>query len=142
MGFKPILWRALKTIFIIAFIFDLYLGSILAIETIPNLYEKDINGISDLKNTLNEEQIKLGMCQDYNIHLRIIDENEASYSMKICEDEYEIGLHQTSDCSVIKHELYHILSGHCNAQSGTFSPKYLFSQKPKAAVYSLTGLRL
>jgi len=142
MEFKGVLWRALKTIFIIVMVFNIYLGSILAMEGLPKLYEKKINGALDLKNALNEEQLKLGMCQDHTILLRIINENEASYSMRLCEGVYEIGLHETSDCSTIKHELYHIFDGHCDAHNKFFSPTYLFSQEPQAAVYSLTGLRL
>lgn len=149
MKFRVILKRINITAIIFSFVLSIYLIGLFAAEGISDIRSEEIEGLENLKEILEEEKLKLVQCRNYDISIKIINDNETPYATKIYGDKFEIGLYQISNISTIRHELYHIEDGHTDMKTPKNLKerfhngiKYLFVYEPQAAIYELTGLKL
>lgn len=103
---------------------------------------------SHLEDIFKVEAKKLGI---ENKKIEVIYDVELSgplvaYAQKVGQNEYKIVLGPTAyNTSSLKHELYHIADGHCDAYSKNSALgflTYLFYYEPQSVIYSATGLKL
>jgi len=145
---KRIFSKIFKAIFIAIILFVFYVGLLMGIEAYAIMNSEKIENSAQLNQLVIEEKQKLNI-EDKQITVKFVDENSTSYSAKTGENQYQVALSPAGqNKATLKHELFHIADGHCDAsqeitQSLTFGSdmefkiKYLFYFEPKAAIYSV-----
>ena len=133
-----------KIYLVIAIALLLYLPFLYLVESVSDAYSEEVEGLMSIEKIMSEEIQSLIVCQDYDIEIVLIDQNEAPYALKVGEGKYIIGLYEKNNRSTIKHELYHIEDVHTdvlysNNLKGSIERelRYLFLHEPNAALYSL-----
>lgn len=93
---------------------------------------------------IKKEQKKL-MIEDKGIELVIKETEKNGYAIKIGDNQYAIAVNpKCLNEGMIKHEIYHIADGHCDAKLRPipFLAWYTFYYEPQAALYSAFGIKL
>lgn len=93
---------------------------------------------------VKKEQKKLKI-EDKNIELIIEEKCSAAYAQKKQPNEYVICLNpEYLKEGVIKHEVYHIVKGHCDTSYVfiIWGLKSFFYNEPQAALYALWDIKL
>ena len=133
-----------KIYLVIAIALLLYLPFLYLVESVSDAYSEEVEGLMSIEKIMSEEIQSLIVCQDYDIEIVLIDQNESPYALKVGEGKYIIGLYEKNNRSTIKHELYHIEDVHTdvlysNNLKGSIERelRYLFLHEPNAALYSL-----
>jgi hypothetical protein len=107
-----------------------------------------INSQSQMESLLKIEKEKLGC--DRNIEVKLLDPLDFFFggrAQAVNDDKYRITIKRGSSLTTLRHELYHVCSGHLKSSSNPLTfpfyfLKYLFWEEPAAEIYSLTGLKL
>ena len=122
----------------------LVLGSIqFSAGIIANVKSPKINSQAQLEQLVEIERKKIDPQNNYNISATLFYRDKAK-SIKAKEGDYQIGIGGFfANETTLRHELYHILDGHCEMNPGFQQKlKYWFLDEPKARIYQITGLKL
>lgn len=92
-------------------------GFLIGVNTLSMTVSPRIESPSQLESILKREREKLGMQDNISIQVNLKDGPFNGNSGKTGEDEYKIVLTGRSrNISNLRHELYHIKDGHCDAR--------------------------
>ncbi len=142
----------LSAILLLCMLISLYIGLLIGIETYAATTSDQIQTQKQLNEHLEIEKRKLNT-ENLNISAKFEIVNDTSYSTRVGENQYEIVLSKRGqNVATLKHELYHIVDGHCDDDQGVqealniedlkFKIKYLFNYELKAALYSFKEWKL
>ena len=124
-----------------------YLAGLVTTQLVSTISSSQIESRSHLEQILDQERSRAGIKEGTRIHVIMSTDREAiSCAVKRAEGEYGIVLSPDGmNVCTLRHELYHIADGHCDAELGDSTVKYwlayLFWAEPQATIYEATGLK-
>jgi len=118
----------------------IYFGVPAALSLVTSSVAPKIKNKSHLEQMLKEEKKKLNLGDDIKIVVELKDNNKGfSYAKKTGKNQYFINLKKNShNLHVLKHELYHIADGHCDAEKMNLL-RFFYIEEPQAIFYSSFG---
>lgn len=125
----------------------LYFAGLIGTEFVSNNLSPKINSQIELEQLVERERKKINPNNNCVVFPILSSENEArSYRMFNGWYVIDIGGKMAHESS-LRHELYHILDGHCDdvlKSKSNFQRelRYLFIYESQAAIYESTGLKL
>lgn len=146
MDFKKIRNRARKTILGVGLTGSLYLAGIVVPQKISMNGSPNITTQSQLEELIKQERVKIDPENKSIIYSKLVEEDKG-ISRKLSDGKYSIFLGGIgANESTLRHELYHILDGHCEdgLEDGSNLKKfvkYLFHDELQATIYQSTGLK-
>ena len=122
---------------------SLYILGLQGTSAISDIGQPRIEEQSLLEKHIEIERAKITENNDVKITAKI---GENSYAKKVGDNDYILSLKKGRSSSTLRHELYHILDGHCDENSELPLPlkklAYLFWHEPQAVLYESTGIKL
>jgi len=125
---------------------SLYVAGLMGVSTISNKLSPKINSQTQLEEVVEREKKKLDPLNKFNISAKL-SPRKVAVSRSLRNGKYEIEIDENyATESRVKHELYHIIDGHCDDVYMIKSKlgrnlKYLFWYEPQAVIYQSTGLK-
>ena len=131
----------IKWITLSSLAFSSYIFILSGVESYSGIGSKRIKDKQHLEQLVEEEIKRMGI-ENKKISVYIKEGGGICYSKKIEKDTYEIILSENYlNLTTLRHELYHIADGHCDALIEMPISKrqfmYLFWYEPKAVLYEL-----
>lgn len=141
--FKRTMEKIEKPLWGVALAGSLYILTLQGAGALSTINSPKIENQSQLEQQIEVERKKIVL----NDNAKIIPSfGKESFAKKIGDNVYKLSLKKGATNSTLKHELYHILAGHCDQgqrlPTGLKNPSHFLWYEPKAVIYQATGIKL